>query len=134
MNNLKAAKELVKRYESITLKEVKDMWYMHMPNKMMESYDQLGGIAKGFIARELTGYGVSTTCTLCKAVATKLKIPECHSCIYTKITHHSCITGINKKTYSSIRHSNTPKGMLSAYRKRAKYIAQLIKQMEATNV
>ena len=101
--NLKEFKALIKRYESITLEEIKE--------DKFESH---------FTAQKLTGFGNPSTCTLCQLF-------NCHNCIYLIKTESGCLSGINKKTYRRISDAITPVKLLNAFRARAKHMKTLLK-------
>ena len=98
--NLKEFKALIKRYESITLEEIKKAGNIH------------------FAPDKLTGFGTSDTCTLCKI--------ECFECVYHVNTENHCNDGINQKTYREIVYADTPTKLLNAFRARAKHMKTLI--------
>ena len=108
--NLKEFKALIKRYESITLEEIKEEQKKH---------DYFIGDT---IANKLTGYGEEETCTLCKNID---MFDDCKGCIYTDVTNAVCGTGINKKTYDRIYGADTPRKLLNAFRARAKHMKVL---------
>ena len=99
--NLKEFKALKKRYESITLEEIKE-----------------DGFAEYFTAQKLTGFGVPNLCTLCQSCG-----ESCSNCVYGKI---GCMGGINNKTYYRISNATTPLKLRNAFRARAKHMKTLI--------
>jgi len=103
--NIKEAKELAKRYETITVKEIKGKWDSDNPEK------------------ELTGFGDPETCTLCIKVK-----DDCLRCIYGQFL--SCIEDDNQETYYGVREANTPTKLKNAYRARAKHIRNILKQWD----
>ena len=98
--NLKEFKALIKRYESITLEEIKERFLDYI--RMLS------------IAKVLTGFGSPETCTLCKVL--------CRNCVYT----YGCSSDISKKTYERICYADTPIKLLNAFRARAKHMKTLI--------
>ena len=115
--NIKEAKELIERYESVTLEEIKEeskktRWWL--------------------IARKLTGFGEAQTCTLCIAV----RYPQdggcgsrCPMCVhgYTNMMFGvSCINGPGEKTANRIDGAETPTTLRNAFRARAKYLREVL--------
>ena len=103
IRNLEEFKELIRRYETITLKEIKQA---------------------NCSAQKLTGFGLCFTCTLCMKVNYKYSNENCKYCIYgpMKEGRCACLDGKNKDTYSEIACTDTtrtPKELLIAYRNRA---------------
>ena len=105
--NLKEFKALKKRYESITLEEIKE--------KIK------AGLFVEEVASKLTGFGDSDTCSLCKVCS-----PDCFDCIYYTTTMYSCSDENNYETYRRIQNANTPVKLLNAFRARAKHMKTLI--------
>ena len=113
IKNLEAAKELVKKYNSITIKVIE------------KAFIKEGQISE-YAMLSLTGYGNNSTCSLCIAVKR-----NCDHCIYVKITNTSCINGKNENTYYNIKEAESPTEILEAVKKRAKYLQSLIDQAES---
>jgi len=106
--NIKEAKELVDRYESITLEEIE-------------------GDGRGYLNVEiLTGFGSTDSCTLCQAVSHKSCIPNCGECFYEIITATLCDQGVNAESFDGICGADTPIKLRNAFRARAKHIRKLI--------
>ena len=106
--NLKEFKALIKRYESITLKEIEEVFD--------DTY-----IYTNDPANRLTGFG-SSKCPLCKKINV---FNECNGCVYT--ISRGCLKGINKETYNAIENADTSQELLNAFRARAKHMKTLIK-------
>jgi hypothetical protein len=103
--NIKEFKELILRYESITLDEIEEKF------------------TDGFIdVKSLTGFGNPNTCSLC--IPIKM---QCLDCIYNK-TGSVCRKGINSKTYRSIALSDHPLQLKEAYIERAKHMRKILKE------
>ena len=85
-------------------------------------------------SHNLTGYGDSSKCKLCRPIKS-----NCELCVYGKLNHKTtetnlfCNTGINKKTYFDISDSQTPKKLLKAYKARAKHMRNILKQLTYEN-
>jgi len=126
IENIKQAKALVRRYNSITLKEIKKEFLKYKYFRS-DPYTH-----KAFIANYLTGFGKTTTCILCRTVT------SCNECIYSvlnKNTHYVTVYCNSKSldshiTFINIKYSDTPKELHKAFRVRAKYINNLIKTIE----
>lgn len=116
--NIKAAEELIEKYESITLEDINTFKSDDL------QFDE--------IANKITGFGYVKSCTLCKVVNKRDKMfnPEyCKLCIYgfnNKI-FMPCFKGYNKYTYYNIEKAHTAKGLLNAFKARAKHIRKLLK-------
>lgn len=114
--NKKEFQDMVRRYETITLKDIKEVW----KNKFDPTSLLLNG--RTFCtANSLTGYGKKSTCKLCK------KVNKCYECVYGD--NMGCITGLNSKTYTNIRLAKTPAKLRDAFRKRAKHLRKEYKDM-----
>jgi hypothetical protein len=114
--NILAARKLVERYRSITIGEIREVWHG-------SGYDA---------AQELTGYGGSSTCTLCQSVN-----DECGNCIYngTNVTKGivigamPCLNGRNRNTFFGIDRAKTPIELQRKFRQRAKLIESYLKNI-----
>jgi len=120
MENLKEFKELILRYESIMLKEIRSLWTAwHGPDT-----DE----RVSFVTNRLTSYG-TVTCTLCVAVRR-----DCHKCVYSIDYHasdiHFCFKGCNSETYLAIEKATTPAELKASFRARAKHMRTILKQIE----
>jgi len=114
MKNLKEFKALIERYRSITIEEI----------------TQKASIMKNFdaekVAHLLTGYGYSSSCSLCMAAHF-----DCTNCVYSIVNnsddenHTNC--GLDE-TYQNISKAKTPEELLTAFRKRADYMETLLKK------
>jgi len=102
--NLSEFKALIKRYESITLEEIKEAF--------TESYSFT-------TAERLTGFN-SSDCSLCKAVGT-----NCYICVYA--LNCGCLYGENSETYNRIYNADTPIKLRNAFRDRARHMKTLLK-------
>ena len=111
--NLKEFKALKKRYESITLEEIK---------KALKANCWFIG------AQVLTGFGCDMTCTLCLPLKED-GYTNCNKCVYSvvKESGYQCLKGKNKKTYDRILYADTPTLLHNAFRARAKHMQTLLK-------
>ena len=72
-------------------------------------------------AELITGFSNYSRCTLCKAVNI-----ECYNCTWL-ITGSDCVSDMNSDTYFDISDSLTPTELLTAFRARAAYMRQVLK-------
>ena len=124
--NLKEFKALIKRYESITLEEIKEA-DVSLPNTtdvIRIVLFQVSGVYKQK-ANKLTGFGDNSTCTLC--ILPNLGSSDCDGCVYLDMTEDKCNKGINLKTYIRICEANSPTKLRNAFRARAKHMQTLLK-------
>lgn len=110
MKNKKEFIELIERYETITLEEIKEKWDI--------SYYKKGHD----VAQLLTGFGGKGHCTLCEAVD-----GICTDCVYGE--DFACINNRHKKTYNDIDYANTPSKLKNAFRRRAKHLRNYYKDI-----
>ena len=128
--NLKEFKELILRYESITLGEI-EMAFYEFEKGYLDKFSK--------IFKRLTGFGNFDTCLLCKNILLPIKdesIPKCEKCVYgfsqTFKNFETCLCrkGINKETYEGISLSETPIELKKAYRARAKHMRTILNRLE----
>ena len=101
--SIEAAKKLIEKYESLTLKDV------------------IGGTPQ-----TITGFGHKETCILCK-----VSDLYCHGCIYTKKeTTHLCYHEESAETFNAVASADSPEALLKAYYNRAQYIRKVLKDIE----
>jgi len=120
MNNIKkleAAKELVKKYNSITIEEIEQL----EEGKNLINIYRYGE----YIANIITGFGECRSCPLCRVVY------NCDRCIYNAITIYSCNRGPNEKTYEEIRYAKNKIELITAIKERAKHLQSLIDKAES---
>jgi len=110
MNNKKEFVERVQRYETISLKEIKEEWLIN---------DDKNG---HYVAQALTGFGRNNTCTICRAVNS-----NCNICVYGG--YYGCISNKNVDTYNGINNAETPRQLLNRFRKRAKHMRETYKEL-----
>ena len=122
MYNIKAAKKLADKYESITVKDIRNTRIMNIRNPMSE----------------ITGFG-TMNCSLCKAA--KLLDPIgnsytfCNYCIYSIVKNRDssytyCLDEHSSPTYRAIQNACTSLEIKKTVRQRAKYIRSIIKAIE----
>ena len=117
-NNVQAFKALIRRYESITLEEIKQNWEGDGDDTM----------------RVLTGFGHKIKCTLCQAAGYIQfigNIPDCTKCLYTLVQSaahlYECMRG--SETYQNIEKASTPEELLKAVRQRAQYMRKILTKL-----
>jgi hypothetical protein len=97
--------DLIKRYETITLEEIQEKW------------ETMGNA--------ITGFGSPSTCTLCHEYMDP--VDGCLPCPWVSLTGHTCSGFKNSHTYSDIYDVGNVLDLLTAYRKRAEYMKQVLK-------
>ena len=101
--NLKEFKDLIEKYQSITLDEAKGAW-----------------LIDGKITAEIiTGFGGRDTCTLCIAVE-----GYCKYCIYRDFI--GCVKGDNSSSCDAIYEARDPEELIIAFKSRAAHMKTLI--------
>ena len=113
--NVKQFRELLKRYESITLEEIKYAAKI-TPSSCYPWNDATLGER---VANRLTGFGSRSTCILCTAVS------ECSECVYSqdrRTPDIHCLIDKNRPTAIKIYNADTEEELLKAYRSRARYM------------
>lgn len=114
--NIKAAIALARRYNTISIEEIRDLWKTYPPT-MLNSRSYL-------VAGKLTGFGNFNTCNLCRTVK-----GGCGKCIYGGFTF--CIDGSKrvKLTYNAIENAKGPTSLLRAFKNRAKFIKSVLRKL-----
>ena len=119
MENKKEALELMRRYETIRLKEIKESWRKGLNVNP---------------AQELTGFGSATKCILCRATLGEV---SCDRCFWHDVVAGRCNAfGSSSRTYMNIWFASTPIELYHAYRARARYMRKVYKEWrknESTN-
>uniref|UniRef100_A0A6M3KXS5 Uncharacterized protein n=1 Tax=viral metagenome TaxID=1070528 RepID=A0A6M3KXS5_9ZZZZ len=124
MKNKKAFMKLIKRYESITIEEIREV--NKRGYRYLSSEDIL--VAQS-VQNELTGFGSYKTCTLCKAIN-----DDCKECVYIHCTGCICSEGANVITFDQIYTAKNAKKLLAAYIERAKHMRMLIDDQKQKKV
>lgn len=99
---VKAVKDLIKRYESITIEEIKERCFAY-------------GI--DMAKQMLTGFG-TLKCPICQTVNI-----NCEVCIYYILRKQKCSY---ESTFIEIDIAVIPKELLQAYKNRANFLRQLL--------
>lgn len=120
MKNLEAARELLEKYKSITLEELKQVF-----KDLQESQKDYDYIVDGEeVLNTITGFGKTYTCPLCKSVD-----EICEYCIYSfRINERStpCLDII----YSRISNSETAEELYQYLQQRISYLSHIIEWYE----
>ena len=112
---IKAAKELIDKYQSITLEQLKDLW-------KSESEQNLGCIIDGgWVLSLITNFG-SCACVLCKAAN-----QNCTLCIHKYNPYwdnfgNPCMDGL----YCRMEEAHTPEKLYEYIQNRINYLNELI--------
>lgn len=115
MKNLKEFKELIRRYETINIEEIRKA------RKKSEYKDGHN------VAQSLTGFGGNSFCTLCIAAN-----DNCKDCVYSYNSEdwgYHCLNKINRPTYDGISKAKTPLKLLKGYRNRAEHLKTYYKEI-----
>lgn len=127
MRNLKEFKELILKYESITLGD------LEKSKKQMElrpeSDYELNKEEIPEILENITNFGTKF-CTLCIGIGmdSVSDIYNCQECTWVKLTNYTCFGGSNKETYTSIDYSTSVLDLKESINKRAKYMRKVLKE------
>jgi hypothetical protein len=117
MKNINAFKKLIKRYETITLDEIKEA-NMNLV--------------------KLTGFSSTRDCILCREACNILGCDiantYCHYCIWAFNTNPylDCLYGVNNKTYYAIEYALDPESLLTAYHARAAHMRERLIELGYT--
>ena len=128
MNKLKVFKELILKYESITSKDIEESEsYAHDMSLVDEVW------LSETIMEELTGYGKTNKCTLCKNAGiqnnnTSPDKLDCSECAWIEYTGDQCFTGKNHKTYDAFQEVeiDSEDALVDACHARAEYMRSVI--------
>lgn len=128
MVNILSAKALLALYQEITLEQVQER-EQHVRKQGLKPDGVL-------ILESLTGFGCTTTCTLCREAKTIAQNWEeskvfCKHCIYNDgwFDDFYCID----ITYQAICHATTAKEVYEALQQRIDYLAKVINEYENHN-
>lgn len=118
--NIKEFQKLVKRYETITLKEIEEM------DATINIKSDTSKNRWKYVAKNLTGFGSTISCILCKKGMGQNDDDwlMCKYCVYDDVGKYTvnCIEGSNRQTYMDISRSTSAQDLLNAYRNRAKHL------------
>lgn len=124
--NIKAAKELLVKYESITIDQITKVYNMIIEQEGEDitpsGYD---------VMERITGFSSITKCILCQE-AKKLSqknIYYCQCCIYTinSSDDYLCV----EETYKALGNAHTPEDIYNALQARIEFLKQSINIYEA---
>ena len=125
MNNIRQFKNLIKKYESITLEKLTNPRLEWMGSKTIMNY--------------LTGFGNTDTCRLCiRAGELSMerygnKLGMCIFCVWVIATGDVCYGGNNEKTYEAIKKARNRVKLLEAVKQRAEYMKTVLEEYERMN-
>lgn len=120
VRNLEAAKELVELYRSITKEQLEEVY-----NKLWLEEDV---VYFENILHEITGFGSSRTCHLCKPIN-----GYCPDCIHGGKSCTAECPCVYDETYGNIEDSESIEDLYDAIQDRADYLESLIKKLENDN-
>ena len=114
--NVKAFKALLKRYSTITLKEIESI------NSDLDFYE--------WLPEKASGFGSSESCTLCISEKELEDYDEggCNHCVYKgSFANHCHCSSYSRDTYEGIDYAETPEDLYHAYKARAKFMRSVLK-------
>lgn len=127
--NLSEAKDLVKRYRKITLKQIEQIKEKYQWSDYTFAINTLN---------ILTGFGSTSTCHLCKSLnINEYGFSRCKQCIYgynsnrLRSSRPPCEYGKEHKSYYAIYNAKTAKELIKAVKNRANVLEGLIKSAES---
>lgn len=109
-DHLEAFITLMKKYRSVTLEDIREV---------QESSTGFNGCD---VAQNITGFGDSNTCSLCKTA-----LDRCQDCIWDIATKATCSFGYNRITYYDIVYAKGPIDLLFAFTARANRMEDQLK-------
>lgn len=122
MKNLKEARELLEKYQSITLDNIERIY--------LEGQEDNCTIDGHDVLNRLVGFGEEETCVLCKAVQ-----GNCDICIYKfREPEGFCTPPCVDLIYREICDSLNPKDTFNALQKRISYLKHVIQYYEYQNI
>lgn len=123
MKNLKEFKALIKRYESITLKEIESISLGSSKNIYFKRAIR--------VAEALTGFGDKNKCSLCIAIAEDCTICVWASGIFYKRGYRlPCADKNNAVTFDNFWNAKTNEDLLKAFKARAKRMKAVLKNLK----
>jgi len=128
MNNLKQFRELIKAYEEITKEDIEK-------TAKLIPFDEYSVFYAFDIAKRLTGFGSTHTCTLCKEV-----LGQCTACTWYHINWY-VVEGYRElrddnfpclydESYHAIYDAEIADQLLLAFKQRAEYMKNKLKEYE----
>lgn len=120
--NINAARKLLEKYQSLTLDELTKVWI-----KLDSELGNECEIQGSDVLSEITGFGCTSTCMLCKEAQT-LKVAEesyCSHCVYS-----TQYPGVDMfcldHTYDAMVYAENKKQLFNAIQNRIKYLKETI--------
>ena len=117
MDNLKEFNQLIYTYKSITIEKIERVW------------NEFPNYSGGAVLNNLTGFGWSLTCSLCKAVRS-----NCIKCIWVIKSMSNCSgegcdpDNKNSLTYYAIKESNTSSQLYQAIQLRISRMEEILNE------
>lgn len=123
VNNIEAAKRLVRKYREITMEELKEV-----SNELYAEYED--DYTYEEVLNRITGFGNMSTCILCKDIERK-----CEYCIHYnhQDDYGSSCPCVNSETYRALDYVDSLDELYEAIQDRANYIESLIQIEENDN-
>ena len=120
--NLKEFKELIVKYRSITIEQLK-----------VESLklSKRHNAPMSVILHAITGFNHHGDCTLCRPCYGPDCSPECVYCFYMSETGEECYSGDNLHTYHGIKKADNFDELYEAINARADYMEKLVNEYES---
>ena len=117
MKNLKEFKELIERYESITIEEIEATGDFVIDDAFIR------GLSKQSTINKLTGFGLKKSCKICSVIESD----DCKGCVYDIGKNNlglSCVLDQFKESFDLIRDANNAQELLLAVKQRAKVMRE----------
>lgn len=127
--NIEAFKNLIEKYESISLVNIKEGWDEFSSEESAAYYT----------LQNLTGFGSCNTCSLCEAVGTTIggrdwkTTCNCQNCMYYLVNPNGECPPCVDDTYEAIDSAGSPEELYDAIQNRIKYMKQIVEIYEASN-
>ena len=132
--NINAARQLLEKYESITLEMITEIWERLEDSDAHPFFSNSGSS----VLKELTGFGSLVKCLLCteaRQLAQQTEYAQnnpayCFHCIYVnntqKLDSYLCV----EDTYRNLMHAETPQEIYSALQLRIEFLQKAIQDYE----
>ena len=118
---IKAAKELIDKYQSITLEQLKSLW----ENEVEQNPECV--INGGWVLSLITGFG-SCACVLCKAANQR-----CFHCIHQYSPYRNLLAmPCTDELYCNMEEAKTPEELYGYIQDRIEYLKTLVSYAEST--
>lgn len=122
---IQALEALAKRYSDITRADITECFIKKDDYNL---YDSSYGKA---VARELTGFGSFSHCSVCQVLAEPISFPNCDNCFWHHVTKTTTGFTVNPctahNTYRGIRDAENPKQLKYAFNARSVFIKEQLR-------